>query len=119
LLQPDCIVVIEGTLGWDLYTDRSAVTAEKVYSLSQARELFAKAIEIGFNGTCVEQGVVKQLAQLLTPFRQGRCAVAIYYHNGVASTRFTLGEEWRVQPTEALLSQLQTLPGAEHVQIMY
>lgn len=119
LLQPDHIVVIDGTLGWDSYADTATVTAEKVYSIAEARGAFAKTLEIGFDGTCVGQEAVAELAKILAPFRQGRCHVAICYRNGVASARLMLGEEWQIQPNEALLARLRLLPGAEHVQIMY
>jgi DNA polymerase-3 subunit alpha len=119
LLRPDHIVVIEGTLRWDSYTDNAAVTAEKIHSISGAREIFAKILEIGFDGTYVGKEVIAELAQVLAPFRQGCCPVAICYRNRVASARLMLGEEWRVQPNEVLLSHLQLLPGTEHVRIMY
>jgi DNA polymerase-3 subunit alpha len=119
LLRPDHIVVIEGTLRWDSYTDSAAVTAEKIHSISEAREIFARILEIGLDGTYVGKEVIAELAQVLTPFRQGCCPVAICYRNKVASARLMLGEEWRVQPNEVLLSHLQLLPGTEHVRIMY
>ncbi|QBQ54894.1 DNA polymerase III subunit alpha [Nitrosococcus wardiae] len=119
LLQPDHIVVIKGTLGWDSYADTATVTAEKVYSIAEARGAFAKTLEIGFDGTCVGQEVIAELAKILAPFRQGRCPVAICYRNGVASARLMLGEEWQIQPNEALLARLRLLPGAEHVQVIY
>lgn len=119
LLQPDRIVVIEGTLGWDSYSDTATVTAEKVYSIAEACEAFAKTLEIEFDGTCAGQEAVAELARILAPFRQGRCPVAICYRNRVASARLMLGQEWQVQPNEALLTRLRLLPGAEHVRVVY
>jgi DNA polymerase-3 subunit alpha len=119
LLQPDHIVVIEGTLGWDSYADNAAVMAEKIHSIAEARGVFAKILEIGFDGTCMGKEVIAELAQVLAPFRQGCCSVVICYRNKVASARLMLGKEWQVQPNEVLLSHLQLLPGTEHVRIMY
>jgi DNA polymerase-3 subunit alpha len=120
LLQPDHIVVIEGTLGWDSYTDNAAVMAEKIHSMAEAREIFAKILEIGFDGTCMGKEIIAELAQVLAPFRQGGgCPVAICYRNRVASARLMLSKEWQVQPNEVLLSHLQLLPGTEHVRIRY
>lgn len=119
LLLPDQVIVVEGVLGWDSYTDNTAITAEQIYSFAKAREFFAKAIEIGFDSSYAGREVVNELARTLSPFRQGRCTVAIDYRNGVASARFVLGEEWRVQPSEVLFARLQSLSGAEHVRIIY
>lgn len=119
ILLPDQIIVVEGALGWDSYTDNTAITAEKVYSFDKAREIFAKAIEIGFDGSCRGQEVVGELAQTLAPFRQGSCSIAICYRNEGASARLLLGKEWRVQPSETLFIRLQSLAGTEHVRIIY
>ncbi|ABA57359.1 DNA polymerase III, alpha subunit [Nitrosococcus oceani ATCC 19707] len=118
-LQLDHIVVIEGALKWDSYADSTAVTAEKIYSIAEAQEVFAKSLEIGLDGTRMGQEVIAELAQILAPFRQGRCPVAIDYRNRIASARLILGEEWQVRPNEVLLARLRLLPGAEHVRISY
>ncbi len=119
LLLPDQVIVVEGILGRDFYTDSTAITAEKIYSLVEAREIFAKAIEIGFDSSYVGREIVNELARTLSPFRQGRCTVAIDYRNGVASARLVLGKEWRVQPSDVLFARLQSLSGAKHVRIIY
>lgn len=120
LLRPDCIVVIEGTLGWDFYTDSVVVTAEKIYSLAEAFEIFAKILEIEFDGTYGGEEAVRELAQILAFFRQkDGCPVAIHYRNKMASAHFMVGEEWRIKPNEELLSRLQSLLGTEHVCIKY
>jgi DNA polymerase-3 subunit alpha len=120
LLKPDHIVVIEGTLGWDSYTDSAAVMAEKIHNIAEAREIFAKILEIGVDGTYVGKEIIAELARVLAPFRQGGgCPVAICYRNRVARARLMLGKEWHVQPNKVLLSHLQSLPGTEHVRIRY
>ncbi|VAW79601.1 hypothetical protein MNBD_GAMMA15-1203, partial [hydrothermal vent metagenome] len=49
----------------------------------------------------------------------GNCPVGIQYHSDAARAHLTLGDEWRVHPTDELLNRLRELAGDERVKVVY
>jgi DNA polymerase-3 subunit alpha len=45
--------------------------------------------------------------------------VGIQYSGGTAQAHITLGEEWRVHPTDELLHRLRELAGESQVRVVY
>ncbi|CAH9018221.1 DNA polymerase III subunit alpha [Candidatus Nitrosacidococcus sp. I8] len=120
LIQPDQIVVIEGKSGWDSYSDQISVTAECIYTLEQAREVFSKWLEININGTKLERESIKKLAQILTPFqKQEGCQIRISYHNKQATVPIIFSKQWCIRPAKDLLSSLNLLSGIEYTKVHY
>lgn len=62
---------------------------------------------------------VSELQAALTPFKGGNCMIGIDYCSNQASANLRLSEEWRVHPTDELLSRLKRLPGAVSVNVVY
>ena len=60
------------------------------------------------------------LAQVLRPFQlpQG-CPVVIQYQNASASTELLLGDNWRVNPDDALQQQLVQWLKADNISLDY
>ncbi|CAB1275687.1 DNA polymerase III subunit alpha [Candidatus Nitrosacidococcus tergens] len=120
LIQPDQIVVIEGKSGWDSYTDQISVTAEHIYTLDQAREVFAKWLEINIDGTKLKRESIIELAQILTPFQQQEgCQIRISYHDNQIIVPIILGKQWYIRPTENLLSNLNLLSEIQYTKVHY
>jgi DNA polymerase-3 subunit alpha len=119
LLGKDKVLVIQGGFGADDYTGGNQVTAQSIYDINQARELFARRLVVGIESGQAGNGFVGSLADILQPFRQGHCRVCIDYTGGAASARLALGEEWAVHPTDELLHRLRELAGKNSVQVEY
>ena len=45
--------------------------------------------------------------------------MCIQYNSGSESTLLMLGEDWRVQPSEELLSRLRNMLGEDDVRLVY
>ena len=86
------------------------VAAERIYDVAGARARFARGLKLSMNG---EANAVK-LKQLLGPYRNGPCPVAIDYRNGDAVVEMWLGDEWRVTPDEKLESWVREKMGARY-----
>ena len=67
----------------------------------------------------IANGFVNSLAEVLSPYREGSCLVGIQYRGASAQAHMTLGEEWRVHPTDELLHRLRELAGDEQVKVVY
>ena len=119
LLGKDKVLVIQGGFGPDDYTGGNQVTAQCIYDINQARELFARRLVVGVEAAQAGNGFVGSLADILQPFRQGHCRVCIDYAGGAARARLALGEEWAVHPTDELLHRLRELAGRDSVQVEY
>jgi DNA polymerase-3 subunit alpha len=119
LLGKDKVLVIQGGFGEDDYTGGYQVTAQSIYDINQARELFARRLVVGVESGQAGNGFVGRLADILQPFCKGHCRVCIDYQGGAASARVALGEEWAVHPTDELLHRLRDLAGKDRVQVEY
>jgi DNA polymerase-3 subunit alpha len=119
LLGKDKVLVIQGGFGLDDYTGGNQVTAQNIYDINQARELFARRVVVGVEATRAGNGFAGSLADVLQPFREGHCRVCIDYTGGDARARLALGEEWAVHPTDELLHRLRELAGRDSVQVEY
>jgi DNA polymerase-3 subunit alpha len=119
LLAKDKVLVIQGVLGLDDFTGGYQVTAQHIYDINQAREVFARRLVVGVESGQAGNGFVSSLAAILEPFREGKCRVCIDYLGDTARARVTLGDEWTVHPSDALLQRLRHLAGKDRVNVEY
>jgi DNA polymerase-3 subunit alpha len=119
LLGKDKIVVVEGEISEDEFNGGYSMTAAKLWDLEQARETFAKKLNLSVCAKDAGNGLVKHLAQTLKPYRQGRCPVYLEYRGKNAQATLLLGQSWQVRPDEALLQSLREMVGEERVRMMY
>jgi DNA polymerase-3 subunit alpha len=120
-LKDDRPVVIVGKVTRDEYSGSVRVRAEKVLDLAQARTRFAREMRLSMNGSASAAGAAAaaRLKQLLAPHRNGPCPVAIRYRNGDASVEVRLGNDWRVNLDDALVTSLREWLKPENVEILY
>ncbi|MCG5512685.1 DNA polymerase III subunit alpha [Ectothiorhodospira shaposhnikovii] len=118
LLVKDRLLVVEGGVGIDEFSGGVRMRGRQVMDLDQAREQFAKRVDLTLNGG-TDPALVEALQESLTPFRDGPCPVFVNYSNGRARARFRLGDAWQLRPTEELVQRLRGLLGEEAVQIHY
>ena len=65
------------------------------------------------------QTFISELQTALQPFKGGACPVGISYTSPLASASMQLGNNWRVHPTEELISRLKRLSGVMGVDVKY
>ena len=118
-LIKDRLIVVEGTASADEYTGGFRIGVEKIFDINQAREIFAKRLEIDLGRRPVEKSLTHALAEILAPFREGDCPVWINCMNANARASLALGREWQVHPTDELLHRLEEMAGADDVRVVY
>lgn len=118
-LVKDKLLVVEGTVSVDEYSGGFKMSAERIFDIDEAREQYARRVEIGVNAAQAGNGFPDSLAQVLEPFREGRCPVWLDYAGDGARARLVLGPEWRVRPSDALIHRLKELAGADKVRVIY
>ncbi|NOQ89364.1 MAG: DNA polymerase III subunit alpha, partial [Gammaproteobacteria bacterium] len=123
-LVKDKVCVVVGSVSYDDFNAAYSINASKIYTMTQAREQFARGLQIKFdrnkaNGSWSDVNVTNQLSEVLHTFREGNCPVNIEYNSGTDISQFVLGEEWNVVPSDDLLTRLDKVFGSEQIEIMY
>ena len=119
LVVKDALVVVEGSLRFDEFSDGWRLAARRVVELDRLREQQAQRIVLTWPRAASPEALLSRLAELLAPCRPGPCGVAVRYAGEIASAALELGPEWRVRATRALLEDLERLVGAEGVRVVY
>jgi DNA polymerase-3 subunit alpha len=119
LVGKNKVLVVQGGLGVDDYSGGFQVTAQSIYDINQAREMYARQLVVGVESQLAGNGFVGTLADILQPFREGHTRVCIDYRGGEAQVRVALGEQWTVHPTDELLHRLRDLAGKDSVRVEY
>lgn len=119
LLEKDKILVISGQVSFDDFSGGLKMSAREVLDISDARERFARGVQLNIDKSQIDQGFFTQLLDILTPVRAGVCPVRVTYHRPGARAQLQLGTEWRVTPTDAMLASLKALLGQDKVELIF
>ena len=65
------------------------------------------------------EALLMKLHDVLLPYREGHCDVAVQYFGDSAAARLTLGPEWSVRPSRELRDKLTELLGSNNVRLLY
>ena len=123
LIKEDQLLIVEGRVSNDDFSGGLRVNARKLYDLAAARSAYANMLKISCNG----QADAAKLREMLAPYcrngsggeeRRG-CAIKVEYHNKDARVEVMLGEQWRVELRDELLSGLKTWLSEDNVKILY
>jgi DNA polymerase-3 subunit alpha len=119
LLAKDQVTIVSGEVSVDEYTDGYRITAQHVYDLASARQQFASHLLITLRRQSLTSHQLAQLHPTLFAHQGGQCPVRVYYQQGQAEALLQLGQKWRVQPTDELVTRLQELYGEHAVSLVY
>lgn len=119
LLVKDTLLVVEGKVRFDDYSNGLKMSADKIQNLAEVRQEKARALTLTLNAHSLNSGVGMNLKRSLEPYRDGRCPIVIQYCRSDARCKLTLGQEWCVRPEDELLQKLRDDYGAGAVQLQY
>jgi DNA polymerase-3 subunit alpha len=117
ILGKDALLVVKGVVSEDNFTGGLKMVAESVQSIYEAR--CAKLSFIELHTKAGQADWVDKIQSMLSPYRDGNCAVIVRYTAGQASGQFKLGSAWRVQPKDELISNLRERLGKDNVVLNY
>jgi DNA polymerase-3 subunit alpha len=118
-LAKDKLIVASVEVSLDDYSGGFKMRAKEIYDIAHAREHFAKNLMVTVDHNHAANGFINDLQRVLTPFKEGTCAVVVDYQKDDASAKIPLGEEWRVHPTDELLNRLRESMGDNKVNMTY
>jgi DNA polymerase-3 subunit alpha len=119
LLSKDEIVVVGGTLRYDEFMAAWQLNARKVLPIDRVIETRAQSMILKLAPNGQGQHLLARLHDVLLPFRQGTCDVAVQYTGSDAVARLNLGPEWAVRPSRELRDKLTELLGQGSVRLLY
>ena len=119
LLEKDKILVVSGQVSFDDFNGGLKMSVREVMDLDQAREKYVRNLSISLSDTQITADFFERFSNILTPHRAGSVPVNVYYQRSDARAKLTLGTEWRVTPTDALLDELKQLLGKDQVELEF
>jgi DNA polymerase-3 subunit alpha len=119
LIAKDALVLIEGQLRFDEFSDGWRLSARRISDLPTICEQHARRIVLRWPTEVESAALQSRLAQLLVPFRPGPCPVTVEYVGSGARGALTLGPEWTVRASGELLDALEGLLGRGGVEVLY
>ncbi|MBU29821.1 MAG: DNA polymerase III subunit alpha [Gammaproteobacteria bacterium] len=114
-LIDDTLVVIEGNVSFDEFTNGLKMRASKVETLEDARKLSASSLKIYLENRPPE--FADTLVSTIQPYLGGECPVIIEYNAQHVSGEIVLGDHYLVYPNDSLLMELQELLGRDRVHL--
>ena len=121
-IKEDELLLVEGKVSRDDYSGGMRVTADRLYTLGEARSRYAKALRLALNGSSPAAKTADSAARLqalLAPYRSGACPVRLAYGNDAAEAELTLPDAWRVRLDDALLAALNDWLSSDNVKVVY
>jgi len=119
LLNKDEIVVVSGALRYDDFVGGWQVNATNIVQIDRVIESRAKGMILKLAPNGHGQRLLTSLQDVLLPYRQGHCDVAVQYTGNDAAARLNLGPEWSVRPSRELRDKLTELLGQNSVRLLY
>jgi DNA polymerase-3 subunit alpha len=119
LLSKDEIVVVTGSLRYDDFIGGWQVNAAAVQHIDRVIEAAAKRMILSLAPNGQGPRLLDQLHDVLLPYREGSCDVAVQYVGSGAEARLNLGPEWTVRPSRELRDKLTELLGRNSVRLLY
>jgi len=115
LVVKDELVLVEGALRFDEFSDAWRIQARGIQSLAAVRERAARRILVEWPPQGPHEELLAALGEMLSKSLGGECSVAVRVTNDDAQGILVLGDEWKVRATPQLIEQLERRFGVVRV----
>jgi DNA polymerase-3 subunit alpha len=120
LLTKDALLLVEGNLRFDDFSNAWRIAAKRVAALDAVREQRARRLILRWpRGSADPPRVTARLKELLSTASGGDCDVLIRYETDTARCVLGLERNWAVRPTPELLEGLESLLGPDALRLQY
>ncbi|WP_428239945.1 DNA polymerase III subunit alpha [Gynuella sp.] len=117
-LVVDSLIVVEGDVSWDNYSERNKVLARSVFSMADARKKLISGITIEINDSINPKSLVKDLQQCLTQQNDG-CPLFVDYHHSSARALVRINPQLTASLDDQSLHMMRQLFGEERVKLRF
>jgi DNA polymerase-3 subunit alpha len=121
LLVRDALVLVEGNLRFDDFSNAWRIAGKRITLLDSLRETQARRLVLRWPDQAKDGSgaFLQRLQDLLGTSRPGPCEVLVRYQGDQARCTLALGADWAIRPTPALMDELESLVGREGLQLLY
>jgi DNA polymerase-3 subunit alpha len=122
-LVKDQLVIIEGIVNYDEYSESQKVRANSILTFVEARQRYAKGVLIELDHKEFHPGFASELQHLMLQptadvAHSGSPVIIDYIARG-ARARLALGDNWRLLPDDATMIRLGERFGMDKVSVCY
>lgn len=117
LILEDQLIIVEGEVNLDEFNNSARIMARDLFTIDQLRERYGKYLKINLSLNKLND--VLNLKQLFAPHIGGGCPVVFQVLRDNIQTEITLGKNWLVKPTDALLNLIKQQLGIDDIEIVY
>ena len=118
-LQNDQVVVAAGQLRYDEKREQNKIVVERIYTIEEAREHYARKLVISLFSSNAESDFVFKLKEVIEPFKHGACPVMVEYLREGARANLDFARDWAVNPTDELIQKLKGITSENSVRVEY
>jgi DNA polymerase-3 subunit alpha len=115
-LQVGNMQVVGGEISQDDFSGGVKMLASQILSMEEARSLHAKHLSLILTPDHLER---LPALQALLKEHKGTCVIQVQYETPAAKAALHMGTEWRINPTDRLISLLSDLIGQDKVSMCY
>ena len=119
ILVKDALLVVQGNVSEDSFTGGLKMVAESIQSIYEARCSKLNRLELCLNAGPESSGWVDKFHHTLSAYKEGNCPVTVQYALPSARGQLKLGNQWKVQPKDELISRLREEFGKNSVTLHY
>ena len=117
LLISEEIIVVEGQVSMDSFSEQPQMRVRRAWSVPQACAQFARGLRIALNGCGVE--AITELKKILAPYRGGPALVRVLLERPEGAVQFELPDTWRVAASADLKDLIELIPGVQKVELHF
>ena len=121
-LAKDAVLVFEGEVLIDDRNGSNKLRASAIETIEEARRRHVRSIRIRLGGTAAEAGLEPASAlreAIGTHISAGGCPLVVDYRGSQVAARIALGDAWRVDASDEVLSALRSTFGETAVTLDY
>jgi DNA polymerase III subunit alpha len=119
IIAKDAILLIEGQLRYDEYSEGWRLNAKRLLDIDMAREQQARRLILHWPAPADGSDPVRRLIDILKPFVGGNCSIQITYRASGVGGSLLLSEQWQVRPAQELIEKLKHFVGPENLRVVY
>lgn len=117
LIVEDQLVIIDGEVSIDDFSNSPRLMGRDLLTIDQARERFAKYVKV--NVPVAKLMDIQHLKQTLMQHMGGNCPLVFRYLSDNIQADIRLGKKWLIKPTDALLNLIKEKLSADGVEVVY